>query len=205
MSKNGNGLRLRGGIWHIEKRVNGRRLRESTGTGSRVEAEQYLIRRLEEIRQQSVYGVRPNRIWREAALKYVKDHKHKRSIKRDVQDLKALDGYIGKLPVNHVHAGSLQKFIDARRKEGVKAATVNRSLAVARRILRLCAELWRDEWSRPSRARGLKQQRMAQRSEEGRVAPLAGAWIETPMFCTRPSTSSVAPLAGAWIETAIGF
>jgi|SRR5690554_86626 len=145
MSKNGNGLRLRGGVWHIEKRVNGRRLRESTGTGSRVEAEQYLIRRLEEIRQQSVYGVRPNRIWREAALKYVKDHKHKRSIKRDVQDLKALDGYIGKLPVNHVHAGSLQKFIDARRKEGVKAATVNRSLAVARRILRLCAELWRDE------------------------------------------------------------
>ena len=146
MSKRTNGLILRGGVYHIEKRLNGRRIRESTGTGNRIEAEQYLIRRLEEIRQQSVYGVRPNRIWREAALKYAKDYSHKRSIKRDIQDLKALDPHIGKLPLNQVHAGTLQKFIDARKKDGVKSGTVNRSLAVARRILRLCSELWRDEY-----------------------------------------------------------
>ncbi|MAZ40471.1 MAG: integrase [Marinobacter sp.] len=146
MSKSGNGLRLRGGTWHIEKRINGRRIRESTGTSDRVEAEQYLVRRLEEIRQASVYGVRPSRIWREAALRYAREFAHKRSIKRDVQDLKSLDPHIGKLPLSQVHSGTLQKFIDARRKEGVKAGTVNRSLAVARRILRLCAELWRDEY-----------------------------------------------------------
>lgn len=146
MSKSGNGLRLRGGTWHIEKRINGRRIRESTGTSDRVEAEQYLVRRLEEIRQASVYGVRPSRIWREAALKYVREYAHKRSIKRDVQDLKALDPFIGKMPLNQVHSGTLQGFIAARRKAGIKSGTVNRSLAVARRILRLCAELWRDEY-----------------------------------------------------------
>lgn len=146
MSKRTSGLILRGEVYHIEKRLNGRRIRESTGTGDRIEAEQYLIRRLEEIRQQSVYGVRPNRIWREAALKYAKEHSHKRSIKRDIQDLKALDPYIGKMPLDKVHAGTIQKFIDARREDGVKSGTVNRSLAVARRILRLCAELWRDEY-----------------------------------------------------------
>lgn len=146
MSKNGNGLRLRGGTWHIEKRINGQRIRESTGSSNRVEAEQYLVRRLEEIRQASVYGVRPSRIWREAALKYVREHAHKRSIKRDVQDLKALDPYIGKMSVSRIHAGTVQPFIIARKQGGAKSATINRSLAVARRILRLCAELWRDEY-----------------------------------------------------------
>lgn len=90
--------------------------------------------------------MRPNRIWRQAALKYAQDYSHKRSIERDVRDLKALDPYIGKLPLSQVHAGTMQRFIDARRKEGIKSGTVNRSLAVARRILRLAAELWRDDY-----------------------------------------------------------
>ena len=35
----------------------------------------------------------------------------------------------------------------------------------------------------------------------GRVAPHAGAWIETLSLCLGPWHSSVAPHAGAWIET----
>ena len=41
------GLRQKGGTWHIEKRCRfapGGWLRESTGTSSRIEAEQILIR-----------------------------------------------------------------------------------------------------------------------------------------------------------------
>ena len=34
-----------------------------------------------------------------------------------------------------------------------------------------------------------------------RVAPLAGAWIETRKAGITRSSSGVAPLAGAWIET----
>ena len=34
-----------------------------------------------------------------------------------------------------------------------------------------------------------------------KVAPLAGAWIETEQIQVRPYTPPVAPLAGAWIET----
>ncbi len=49
------GLRKRGDVWHVEKTVNGRRLFESTGSSNLVEAEQYLARRLEEIRQATVY------------------------------------------------------------------------------------------------------------------------------------------------------
>ena len=55
------GLRRRGGTWHIDKRVKGLpggRLRESTGTCDLEQAEQYLVHRLEQIRNASVYGVR---------------------------------------------------------------------------------------------------------------------------------------------------
>ena len=44
------GLRLRNGVWHIEKMVDGKRLFESTKISERAEAEKVLIYRLEEIR-----------------------------------------------------------------------------------------------------------------------------------------------------------
>ena len=55
--------------------------------------------------------------------------------------------------------------------------------------------------SRPTRARGLKlAARLAARAAE-RVAPHAGAWIETRTSPARTCDTSVAPHAGAWIET----
>lgn len=148
-TKPSSGLIFRSGVWHIEKRVKGApggRLRESCKTGDRAEAERYLARRLEEIRQASVYGVRPERTWRQAAIHYVEEHAHKKSIDRDVQDLTALDPFIGDLALRHVHSGTLAPFIAARKRDGVKSGTVNRALAVARRVLRLAAEYWRDEY-----------------------------------------------------------
>jgi hypothetical protein len=49
----------------------GRRLFESTGTGDLAEAERFLARRLEEIRQATVYGVRPERTFEQAAVEYI--------------------------------------------------------------------------------------------------------------------------------------
>ena len=50
------GLRQKGGIWQIEKRCKYAStgwLRESTGTASRIEAEQILIRRLAETEEEA--------------------------------------------------------------------------------------------------------------------------------------------------------
>ena len=54
--------------------------------------------------------------------------------------------------------------------------------------------------SRPSRARGLKHSASPQGARL-RVAPLAGAWIETHAGFNPREIAAVAPLAGAWIET----
>jgi integrase len=140
------GLKKIGDIWHIDKRVDGRRICESTGSGSFKEAEKYLIKRLEDMRQAMIYGVRPRRIFREAALKFVQENQHKRSILLDIRTLKMLDPYIGELSLASIHMGTLQEYIEIRKKEGVRMRTINFGLQIVRRILNLAASEWMDEY-----------------------------------------------------------
>ncbi len=140
------GLYKRGDCWHIDKQIFGQRLCESTGAGDLEEAECYLARRLEQIRQASIYGVRPKRIFRQAATKFLLENQHKASICDDAGRLKVLDQYIGDLPLEAVHMGSLQAFIAARRQTGVKTRTINHGLQVVRHILNLAASEWLDEY-----------------------------------------------------------
>jgi len=140
------GLKKIGDIWHIDKRVDGRRICESTGTSSFKEAEKYLIKRLEDIRQATIYGVRPKRSFRMAALKFVQENQHKRSILLDIRILKMLDPYIGELPITSIHIGTLQEYIETRKKEGVKMRTINMGLQIVRHILNLAAGEWMDEY-----------------------------------------------------------
>lgn len=149
MAKRIPGLRKKGQIWHIDKQIRGYgRLCESTGTGEREEAERYLIRRLAEIEAQ-VRDRREQHTFREAATRYLNEHLRKRSIARDADCLKNVDPYIGDLPLEEVHMGTLQPYIDARRQAGIKSATIRRDLAVVRRVLTLSARLWRDRYNRP--------------------------------------------------------
>ena len=55
--------------------------------------------------------------------------------------------------------------------------------------------------SRLTQARGLKQHDGAGSGCPHRVAPHAGAWIETPEMARPVLDEFVAPHAGAWIET----
>ncbi len=138
------GLTKRGGTWHIDKQVKGYgRLCESCGTGDLDEAEKYLVHRLEEVRLAEVYGVRPTRTFEQAAVKYLEDYRHKRSIERDVIALKFVMPYIGHLPLDRVHNDSLATFRRDRRRAGRAAGTINKELAVVRRILNLAARVWR--------------------------------------------------------------
>ena len=58
--------------------------------------------------------------------------------------------------------------------------------------------------SLPSRGRGLKFYILQKVSCPGKVAPLAGAWIEMPVTGDNILDMCVAPLAGAWIEIEAG-
>jgi len=139
------GLFNRNGIWHIDKQINGQRLRESTGSAELAEAERYLVKRIEDVRQACIYGVRPKRNFRQAAAKYLKENQYKASIDDDALHLKQLDVFIGDLKLEQVHIGALQPFINAKKASGRKTKSINLALGVVRHILNLAATEWLDE------------------------------------------------------------
>ncbi|WP_244541202.1 tyrosine-type recombinase/integrase [Azotobacter beijerinckii] len=144
------GLSQRNGIWHIDKKVNGERIYESTGTGDRAEAERYLIHRLERLRQEKVYGVRRVRIWREAATRFLLEFKDQPSIQLSAQYLAQLDPFIGDIPLTHIDDDALEPFVSHKLDvDGVSNRTVNIALERVIRILNLCARKWRDDERRP--------------------------------------------------------
>lgn len=138
------GLILRGEVWHIDKQHRGQRICQSTGTCDLQEAEEILARLIDQNRQAAYFGVRPDRTFRQAAIKYLTEA-DKKSVDRDAQSLKLLEPFIGDLPLRKVHDETLRPFIQARRKAGIKSSTINRDLAVVRRILNLAGRKWRDE------------------------------------------------------------
>ena len=140
------GLKKRAGIWHIDKQISGRRICQSTGTSGLEEAERYLARIREEIRQAEVYGVRPQRSLEQAAAKFVLENQHKRSISSDIGRLKLLIPWIGDVSLAQIHTGTLQPWIESRHKEGSAVGTINHGLKIVRRILNLASSEWIDEF-----------------------------------------------------------
>ena len=139
------GLYLRNGVWHIDKQIRGIRICESTGTCHLAEAKEYLAKKTEEVRHAVLYGVRPKRAFQLAATKYVNENRHKRRIADTALHLKQLGPYIGNLPMESVHMGTLQGFIRARRSQGIKTKSINLALGIVRHILNLAASEWLDQ------------------------------------------------------------
>jgi integrase len=174
------GLRNRRGIWHIEKQILGQSIHESTGTSKLEKAELILARRIEEIRQSKIFGVRPKRKFREAATRFLEENLHLASIGDYALYLKQMDPFIGDLPLHQVHLGTLTPFIEWKRKQDVKNRTINFCLSVVRRILNLSVRLWRDE-------NGL-------------------TWLESaPLIQMLPTTDARKPYPLSWDEERILF
>ncbi len=139
------GLFKRGGIWHIDKQMSGERVRCSTGTNKLEEAERYLARLIEEKRQQRLYGVRPKRSFEQAAAKYVLDNRDKKSLRHDIGRLKNLMPWIGDVPLDKMHRGLMDAWIEARQRDGIATGTINHGIKIVRRIMNLAASEWVDE------------------------------------------------------------
>ncbi len=140
------GLIMRAGVWHVDKRICGRRVCQSTGTADLQEAERYLARLMEQTRQAQVYGVRPSRTFEQAAAKFVLENQHKRSIGDDVMHAEgsdAVDRSHAARPDPHRQPAALDR--TSGEQGGKAVGTINHGLQVVRRILNLAAGEWVDE------------------------------------------------------------
>jgi len=149
MAKRTPGLRKKGEIWHIEKVIAGQLVRQSTGETELDQAERFLAQLVEKLRKVKVYGERLERTFNEASARFIDEYSHKRSLDRDIVTLKAVMPFIGEMPLMTIHAGVLDGFIKNRKDSGISAGTLNRDMAIIRRVLTLSARLWRDDQGRP--------------------------------------------------------
>ena len=146
------GLRLKGEIWHIEKRCKHCEdgwLRESTGTASRTEAEKYLIRRLAEIEEEARRIIVGQYTFEQAALRYLEDIAHKSSAENVAMHLDQLFPFIGSNLLEQVHDGTLKGFVDHEIGRGKAPKSINDAIGVVSAILNRAARVWRDDQGLP--------------------------------------------------------
>ncbi len=174
------GLRQKGGIWHIEKRCRyapGRWIRESTGLSSRIEAEQYLIRRLAEYEEEARRRDDVIFTFEEAACRYLEEIAHKSSADTIAMHLDQLFPFIGKLPIAQVHDGTIRSFIEHENKRHLSPKTINNTLGVVSTVLNRAARVWRDEDGRPWLTQAPAQiSRLTVKGKQAKPYPLS--WTE---------------------------
>lgn len=128
--------------WIATTLPNGKRLRQSAGTESLEEAHALLAKLTLEAYRAEHFGVKPERSWQEAVVRYLSIKTKLRSF-ADVQRIcRHLDYYLGDLTLGQINGDVVWQVIQGEMKKGNKPATINRYLALIRGLLRMA----RDEW-----------------------------------------------------------
>ena len=138
-------LYRRKSIWWVRFTTpSGERIRRSTGTADKRQAQEYHDRLKAEIWKIQRLGRKPKRTWEDAAVRWLKEKAHKASLDADRMHLRWLDRPLRGLDLSAINRAVIDQLIEARRADGVADATVNRTLEVVRAILRRAVDEW--EW-----------------------------------------------------------
>jgi len=128
--------------WIATTLPNGQRVRQSAGTEDRREAEALLAKLKVEAFRESNFGIKPQRSWQEAVVRYLSGKQHLRSIADVRRICRRLDPYLGELQLRETTGDVIWRITQGELKRGNQPATVNRYLATIRNLLRIA----RDEW-----------------------------------------------------------
>ena len=138
-------LRKRGSVWWIDfSTPSGARVRRSTQTANRAEAQELHDKLRSEVWRVHKLGDRPRRIWQDAAVRWMREQSHKASLDDDKAKLRWLDGHLADRDLERINRSVIDEITKAKQAEGCSNATVNRTLALLRSILRRCLRDW--EW-----------------------------------------------------------
>lgn len=146
-------------------RHNGRRIRKSTATSVKADAQRYHDNFKRELWEITKLNKGPRRTWQEAVVKWSKQKSHKKSFKDDLIHLKFLHPFLHALYLDEIDKEMIELIIDKKKEDGVQAtkkndkgefvkvkvrdiknSSVNRMLEVLRAILNKAVEWdWLDK------------------------------------------------------------
>jgi len=92
------------GFWWINATLpNGKRVRQSAGTEDRNDAEAYLAKLKLDAYRETHFGIKPQRSWQEAVVRYLDVKRNLRSFS-DVQRIcRTLDPFLGSMMLNQIN------------------------------------------------------------------------------------------------------
>jgi integrase len=142
-------LRKRGSVWLIDFRApNGERVRRSTETENKAQAQELHDKLKSETWRLQKLGDRPKRIWQDAVVRWLKETAHKATHDEDIAKLRWLDKFLAGTELTNINMALIDRITDAKLAEDATPATVNRTLALLRAILRR----WHRDWEWLDRA-----------------------------------------------------
>ena len=130
-------------FWVCFTSPSGERIRKSTGTGDRKQAQEYEDRLKAELWRVQKLGEKPRRTWQEAVVRWLKETDHKKDHEKDKDKFRWLNPYLGHFFLDEITRDVIDDIRDAKLAEA-SPSTVNRYLAVIRAVLNTARDDW--EW-----------------------------------------------------------
>lgn len=124
-------LRKIGGVYHIDITFDGRRLRQSTQTSDKTEAQRLHDELKSTLWKRKHLGLVP---WKTAVVAYLEAKKHQPSYEQNLARLREVDPFLGHLNLQDITRGVIED-IKEELLRSKATATVNRSLTLIRAIL----------------------------------------------------------------------
>jgi integrase len=148
------------------------RIRRSTGTTDKTEAKALEAKWKLEAHQQTKWGAPPSFTFDELMLKYLQaTQMEKRSADRDRMSAKHLYPVFTGRSLREIRAADVRKYIDNRKAEGAKPATINKEVGLLSAAMNYARQEWDWDILNPAAGRRLRE-------PEGRLRWLARAEAE---------------------------
>lgn len=136
-------LYQRGRIWWVKYYVNGRPIRESTGTGKEKKAKRFLKEREGRVATGQPILPRADRIWYDEAARDLREH-YQTTGDRNPEEaefrLKHLDAFFSGRRLAAIGPADVTKYVLKRQGEAASNGTINRDLGILSRMLRVAYE-----------------------------------------------------------------
>ncbi len=143
--------------------ASGKRVRRSTNSTDRKEAEALEAKWKVEAHQVKYWDAEPSHTFDELFLRYLKSVEgEKKSAERDVYTVKQLKPFFTGRELGTLKRSDTRAYIDKRKADGVKAATINREIGLFSAAINYARKEW--DWNIPNNVQG-----MLQKTPEGRV------------------------------------
>lgn len=135
-------LYKRDGIWWVDIRHQGKRIRKSTRTEIKEDAQRLYDQWKHELWSQANVKSLPNKTWIEAVIRWIDESTHKRSLVTDKIHLAWLDQFLRTQKLSEIDRDLIEFIAKKKEQSNVSLTTVNRILELIRAILNRAHKEW---------------------------------------------------------------